>query len=157
MVRFSTIYEELLSNIRENRATFIAISKKSNSNLLYHKITELVAFTGSRHNLILQLHFPIPSKLKDIDSYGCENISVVIDKFGKKFHIFFFLGSNIEVQDAYAYEGKEGLRVTSEKGRIEILPGSIHIWCKIDGNVIKFLDWLMENQYQTTKGPGTYT
>jgi len=166
MVRFSTIYEELLSNIRENRATFIAISKKSNSNLLYHKITELVAFTGSRHNLILQLHFPIPSKLKDIDSYGCENISVVIDKFGKKFHISKetirasaskFLGSNIEVQDAYAYEGKEGLRVTSEKGRIEILPGSIHIWCKIDGNVIKFLDWLMENQYQTTKGAGTYT
>jgi hypothetical protein len=166
MVSFSTIYEELISNIRDNRDTFIAISKNSNSNLLYHKLAELVSFTGSRHNLLLQLHFPNPSKLNDIDSYGSENISVVIDKFRKKFYISKeairanaskFLGTRIQVHDAYAYEGKEGLRIISEKGRIEILPGSIHIWCKIDGNDMKFLDWLMENQYQTIDRPGTIT
>ncbi len=159
MVAFSTIYGELISNIRENRDIFISISSKSNLNLLYQKLTELASFTGSRHNVILQLHFPDPKKLKDIDSYGSENISVVTDKSIKKFRISTqvlrtnasrFLGSNIRVQDAYAYEGKEGLRVVSEKGRIEILPGSIHLWCKIDHNEIAFLDWLMENQYITS-------
>ena len=156
MVLFSIIYDELTWNIRENRDVFVAILNKSNFNLLYQKLAELVSFTGSRHNVILQLHFPNPEKLKDIHSYGSENISVVVDKFKKKFLIsketisdnaLGFLGREVRVLDAYAYEGKEGLRVISEKGRIEILPGSFHVWCKIDRNEIAFFDWMMRNNY----------
>jgi hypothetical protein len=104
----------------------------------------------------LQLHFPNPDKLKDVDSYGTENISVVIDKFRKRFLVskeairdnaLKFLDGKIHVLDAYAYEGKEGLRVLSEKGRIEILPGSFHLWCKIDHNEIAFFDWMMKDNY----------
>ena len=160
MVSFSTLYGELISNIRENRDIFISISSKSNLNLLYQKLTELASFTGSRHNVTLQLHFPNPNKLKDIGSYGSENISIVTDKFEKKFRISKdairlnatkYLGNDVQIQDAYTYEGKEGLRVVSEKGRIEILPGSILIWSKIGRKEITFLDWLMENQYFTTE------
>ena len=156
MILFSKIYEELVSNIGQNRDIFLRMSKSSNLNLLYQKLAELVSFTGARYNITLQLHFPNPNKLKDVDSYASENISIVVDKFVKRFRIptesirnnaSKFLGNNIRAQDAYAYEGKEGLRIVSEKGRIELLPGSVHLWCKIDCNEIKFLDWLMENQY----------
>ena len=30
-----------------------------------------------------------------------------------------------------------------DKGSIEILPGSVHLWCTIDENLKKFCDWLM--------------
>jgi hypothetical protein len=159
MVLFSVVYDELMWNIRENRDVFIAILNESKFNLLYQKLGELVSFTGSRHKVMLQLHFPNPDKLQDIDSYGRENISVVIDKFRKKFLIskeairdnaLKSLDGKIQVLEAYAYEGKEGLRVLSEKGRIEILPGSFHVWCKIDHNEVAFLDWMMENNYFPT-------
>ena len=45
------------------------------------------------------------------------------------------------------YEGKEGVRVTlAEAGRLEILPGSIHLWCNVENDRVKeYLDWLFEN------------
>jgi hypothetical protein len=154
MITFSELIEELRSNVEYNRDVFIALSK--NPNLLFKKLTELVSFTGSRHKVTLQLHFPDSKKITDIDSYGTENISVVIDKFQKKFSVpkegikrkaIDFFGTNIQIQDAYMYEGKEGLRVIMENGRIEILPGSVHLWCKLDRTVKCYVDWLMEILY----------
>ncbi|MFZ0895152.1 MAG: hypothetical protein WAZ77_11685 [Candidatus Nitrosopolaris sp.] len=159
MITFSELIDELKSNINYNRDVLYAISK--NPNLLYKKITELASFTGSRHQVALQLHFPDPNKIKDIDSYGAENISVVIDKFRRKFAVprenirrkaIESLGNEIQTQDAYMYEGKEGLRIIKEKGRIEILPGSIHLWCKVDQNVKNYVDWLMQNVYSPNTG-----
>jgi hypothetical protein len=154
MVTFSDLIEELISNVENNRDVFIALSK--NPNLLFKKLTELVSFTGSRHKVTLQLHFPDSKKITDIDSYGTENISVVIDKFQKKFSIpkedikrktVDLLGTDIEIQDAYMYEGKEGLRVIRENGRIEVLPGSVHLWCILDKSVKSYVDWLMKIVY----------
>ncbi|HET7149593.1 MAG TPA: hypothetical protein VFI73_13985 [Candidatus Nitrosopolaris sp.] len=154
MTTFTELIDELKSNINYNRDVLYAISR--NPNLLFKKITELASFTGSRHQLVLQLHFPDPNKIKDIDSYGTENISVVTDKFRRKFAVpkeaikrktIESLGNNIQVLDAYMYEGKEGLRIVKENGRIELLPGSIHLWCKVDQNVKNYVDWLMQNVF----------
>jgi hypothetical protein len=159
MITFSELIDELKSNINYNRDVLYAISK--NPNLLYKKITELASFTGSRHHVAVQLHFPDPNKIKDIDSYGTENISIVMDKFRRKFAVprenirlkaIESLGNNIQTQDAYMYEGKEGLRIIIENGRIEILPGSIHLWCKVDQNVKNYVDWLMQNIYSPNTG-----
>jgi hypothetical protein len=159
-VTFSELIDELKSNVNYNRDLLHSVSKK-NPNLLYNKLTELASFTGSRHFLVLQLHFPDPKKIKDIDSYGNENISVVIDKFRRKFTVprenirrkaIDLLGENIQIQDAYMYEGKEGLRIIRQNGRIEILPGSIHLWCKVDQNVKNYVDWLMQNIYSLNTG-----
>lgn len=160
MITFSELIDELRSNVECNRDVFIALSK--NPNLLFKKLTELVSFTGSRHQVTLQVHFPDSKKITDIDSYGTENISVVIDKFQKKFSIpkedikrkaVDLLGTDIQIQDAYMYEGKEGLRVIIENSRIEILPGSVHLWCKLDESVESFVDWLMKIVY-TPKANG---
>jgi hypothetical protein len=163
MITFSNLIEELRSNVEYNRDVFIALSK--NPNLLFKKLTELVSFTGSRHQVTLQLHFPDSKKIIDIDSYGTENISVVIDKFQKKFSVpkedikikaVDMLGTAIQIQDAYMYEGKEGLRVILENGRIELLPGSVHLWCKLDESVKNYVDWLMKIVY-TPKANGIPT
>lgn len=92
-----------------------------------------------------------------MDSYGSENVGIVVDKFRKTFPVpreqvkkkaVELLGDDARPQDAYMYEGKEGVRVVIPEGRIEILPGSVHFWCKIDVRVRSYGDWLMQNIYK---------
>ena len=55
--------------------------------MAYYKLNELSNFVGSRYNLQFEIHFPISSKVHDVENYGKENISIVIDKFRKVFPI----------------------------------------------------------------------
>jgi nuclear transport factor 2 (NTF2) superfamily protein len=75
MILFSTLIEELRSNIHNNSENLHRILKRS-PNIAYQKVNELALFTGSRYNLNLQLHFPDSKKISDIDSYGTENIGI---------------------------------------------------------------------------------
>jgi hypothetical protein len=156
MVLFSDLFEELRRNIVANSKNLQRILNRS-PNVAYQKINELAIFVGSRYNLSLQLHFPDSKKIFDIDSYGTENIGIVVDKFRRTFPIpreeikrmaIEVIGNNVQAHDAYMYEGKEGIKVILENGRMEILPGSIHLWCKVDDEKIKsYVDWLMQNVY----------
>ena len=94
----------------------------------------------------------------NIDGYGKENISIVIDKFRKTFPIqreqikqkAIDAFTNAKIIDAYMYEGKEGIKIIfndKDRSHIEILPGSFHLWIKIDKNVENFCNWLLENIY----------
>ena len=156
---FGKIMDELRDNVNSNREAIAAILKKS-PNLAYLKINELAMFVGSRHGYDLQLHFPVAGKISDIESYGTENLGIVVDKFRKAFPVprqqvkdkaVEMLGPEAKPQDAYMYEGKEGVRVVMPDGRIEILPGSVHFWCRIDDRVSKYGDWLVENLYSGGK------
>jgi hypothetical protein len=156
MVLFSDLIKELRSNILANSKNLQRILNRS-PNTAYQKVNELASFIGSRYNLSLQLHFPNSKKILDIDSYGTENIGIVVDKFRKTFPItreevkrmaIEILDNNVEAHDAYMYEGKEGVKIIFENGRIEVLPGSIHLWCKVDDEKLKnYVDWLMQNVY----------
>ncbi|HKG41813.1 MAG TPA: hypothetical protein VKA98_06720 [Nitrososphaeraceae archaeon] len=155
MVLLSTLIDELRENIDHNKNLLQLILNK-NPNKAFQKINEISLFTGSRYNVNLQLHFPDSKKIFHIESYGEENIGIVVDKVRKKFPIprqsiklkaKEIMGNNIQAQDAYMYEGKEGVKIILEKGRIEVLPGSCHFWCKIDERVKSYGDWLMKNVY----------
>ena len=155
MVLFSTLMDDLRENIDHNKNILQLILNKD-PNKAYQKINEISLFTGSRYNVNLQLHFPDSKKISYIESYGEENIGIVIDKVRKTFPIprqtikmkaIEIMGNNVQSQDAYMYEGKEGVKIIFEKGRIEILPGSCHFWCKIDERVRSYGDWLMKNVY----------
>lgn len=149
---FSNLHSDLLYNIKYHNNEIQQTLKKS-PNSAYQYVNQLSEFTGSRYNLTLNLHFPDPKKIYDVENYGKENLGLVVDKFRKKFPIprdiikqkAVELLGNVTPQDAYMYEGKEGLKILSPQGRIEILPGSIHLWCTIDDNLIKFCDWLMQH------------
>jgi len=46
------------------------------------------------------------------------------------------------------YEGKEGVKVFLDYGRIDILPHSLHVWCKFSDKVTDFCNWLLIEVYQ---------
>jgi hypothetical protein len=149
---FSKIIEDLKMNFNTNRNFFVKYSK-SNPNMIYKKINDIAQFVGSRYGIDLKLHFPDPSKIYVLDSYGSENIGIVVDRFKKNFSISRELikSKAIEtipgasVSDAYMYEGKEGVRILFNKGRLELLPGSIHIWSQIDKDVENYVNWILTN------------
>jgi len=149
---FSKIIEDLKMNFNTNRNFFVKYSK-SNPNMIYSKINDIAQFVGSRYGIDLKLHFPDPSKIYLLDSYGSENIGIVVDRLKKNFSISRELikSKAIEtipgasVSDAYMYEGKEGVRKLFNKGRLELLPGSIHIWSQIDKDVENYVNWILTN------------
>jgi hypothetical protein len=155
ILNFSAMLRELKSNIDYNRKV-LENSLKINPALAYRKINEITQFVGSRYHLNLQIHFPDRRRLFLIDTYGTENLGIVFDKHRKQFPIprenikkkALDVFTSSKAEDAYMYEGKEGVRVTIAAGRMEILPGSIHLWCNVEeGDVKDYLDWLFENVY----------
>lgn len=154
-ITFSALLQELRSNIDYNRQV-LESSLRANPGMAYQKVNEITRFVGSRYHINLQIHFPDHQRLFAIDSYGTENLGIVFDKHRKRFPIEreiikqkaleMFHAS--KAYDAYMYEGKEGVRITSAEGRLEILPGSIHLWCNVEKDRVKeFVDWLFENVY----------
>ncbi len=124
--------------------------------LAYTKITELGYEVGRKYNVKLLVNFPERGKINDFDSYGKQDLSIIIDQTKKNFPIERSiikskakeLFGDVQVQDAYMYEGKEGVKVFFKNGRIDILPHSLHVWCKFSEKVTEFCDWLFVNVYQ---------
>jgi len=108
---------------------------------------------GKRYDLVLSINFPERGKIEDFESYGTENIGMIIDRFRKTFPIQRELikskaseiFENAQIQDAYMYEGKEGVRVVLDSVRLDVLPASLHVWGKFDSKVTEFCDWLLVN------------
>ena len=150
--RFSKIMEDLKFNLDTNRI-FLEKLLKKNPGLVYSKINEIAQFVGSRYGIELRIHFPDPAKIYVFDSYGKENIGIVVDRFKKNFSLprEIIKSKAIETirdataSDAYMYEGKEGLRISFKQGRIELLPGSIHIWSIIDDEIENYVNWIFNN------------
>lgn len=153
---FSDLIRDLRFNFMGNKAVLEELARK-NSNLAFARINEIAHFVGKRYNLGLQLHFPDSRKINDFDSYGRENIGIIVDKFRKNFIISREIVKSkavasipgARVLDAYMYEGKEGVRVILKNGRIEILPGSVHIWCLIDIYIENYINWLLAEVFMS--------
>jgi len=151
----STFRKELKSNIPQ-----IRFFLKKNPGLAFTAINEIAKKVGKRYNIILSQNFPEIDKIQDSDSYGTENIGMVFQRDSRVFAIprnlvkskaIEILGK-ADVQDAYMYEGKEGVRVLQENYRLDILPASLHIWGKFDDKITKFCDWLLINCYELKPG-----
>ncbi len=149
---FTKILEDLKYNLDTNKF-FLEKFQKKNPNMVYSKLNEIAQFVGSRYGVELRLHFPDSAKILKFDSYGKENIGIVLDRFKKNFSYpreqiklkAIEMIPNATASDAYMYEGKEGVRISFKTGRIELLPGSIHIWCTIDKDIEKFVNWIFKN------------
>ena len=160
MDEFTDLLLELKNNIDVNMG-FFQRTAKQNPTLAYYKLNELSRFVGLRHGLVMEIHFPDRRKIGDFQSYGTENMSFIFDKFRKTFpigrdHIKLEatkdITGNLQIIDAYMYEGKEGLKINikdseSNLSRIDLLPGSFHLWTKIDGQIQRFGNWLLSNVY----------
>ena len=156
---FSAIIEELQKELKSNMAQIRFLVVKTPA-IAFTTINEIATEVGKKYKMSLILNFPHIGKIEDYESYGTQDISMIIDMTRKVFPIERSaikskareIFGDVKVEDAYMYEGKEGVKVFLESGRIDILPHSLHIWCKFDSKVTEFCDWLLINCYQLNPG-----
>jgi len=156
---FSTITEELQKELKSNMAQIRFLLMKSPA-VAFTTMNEIATRVGKKYKMSLLLNFPQIGKIEDYESYGTQDISMIIDMTRKVFPIKREMikskakevFGDIKVEDAYMYEGKEGVKVFFDSGRIDILPHSLHVWCKFDQKVKEYCDWLFTNCYYPKPG-----
>lgn len=154
---FSSMVIELQKELKTNLPQ-IMILLKNNPAIAYTRIIEIGKAVGKKYNIQLLVNFPQQNKINEFEYYGRRDLSLIIDRLKTNFPIEravikqkaaqVFEGASIN--DAYMYEGKEGVRVLFGEDRIDILPHSLHTWCIIDAKVAGFCDWLLANVYNRT-------
>jgi len=163
IMSFSQISHRLQKELKSNNPQIRFLLKKS-PGLAFTTINEIATNIGKKYNVKVSLNFPERGKIEDYESYGTENIGFVFTRDGKLFPIARdliklkaseILGG-IQIQDAYMYEGKEGVRVIDTEYRLDILPASLHLWGKINENIRNFCDWLFENCYEVKPGEDAF-
>lgn len=156
---FSQISSRLQEELKSNNPQIRFLLKKSPS-LAFATINEIATRIGRKYNIKISLNFPERGKIEDYESYGTENIGFVFQRDSKSFLIprdvikskALKVLESVQIQDAYMYEGKEGVRAIGLNYRLDILPSSLHIWGKINDEIANFCDWLLENCYEVKPG-----
>jgi hypothetical protein len=159
VMSFSSMIEELQKELRSNLPQIRFLLKK-NPAMAFTTLNEIATSIGKKYNIRLSLNFPERNKIEDFQSYGTENIGIVFQRNSKEFPIpremikskATEILSKAQVEEAYMYEGKEGLRVLVDDIRLDILPASLHVWGKFDKPVMDFCDWLLPNCYEIRPG-----
>ena len=155
---FSELTSDLQAQLKRDLAQIRFLLKK-NQGMAYARIVEIGKEVGKKYNIKLVVNFPKEGRIDEFDMYGKRDLSLIIDYDRKRFPIDRELIKqkaketlgDIQTEDAYMYEGKEGVRVFTDNWKIDILPHSLHIWTEFNENVTAFCDWLMENVYQMKK------
>jgi hypothetical protein len=162
IVIFSALTSELQAELKSNLPQ-IQLLLKRNPAMAYTRITEIGSLVGQKYKIQLIVNFPHRDKINEFSFYGKRDLSIIVDRQKKNFPIARSiikdkakeLFGGVQVDDAYMYEGKEGVRVTFENGRIDILPHSLHIWCYFDDKITSYCDWLLAEVYQLGKEPSS--
>jgi hypothetical protein len=99
------------------------------------------------------LNFPPGHLSPRVLGLGHRNLSVLVYRSREKFSPV----SEAEVKKVFELlnpsgfepmkRGQEGFKVRLSDGRIDCLPGGVHLWCEITPNVLRVLDWLFTNAY----------
>ena len=155
---FSELTSDLQAQLKRDLAQ-IRFMLKKNQGMAYSRIVEIGKEVGKKYNIKLIVNFPKEGRIDEFDMYGRRDLSLIIDYDRKRFPIDRELIKqkaketlgDIQTEDAYMYEDKEGVRVFTDDWKIDILPHSLHIWTEFNENVTAFCDWLMENVYQMKK------
>ena len=155
---FSELILDLQNALKKDLAQIRFLLKK-NPAMGYTRIVDIGKEVGKKYNIKLVVNFPKEGRIEEFEMYGKRDLSLIVDYERKRFPIdreqikqkaLEFLG-DVQTEDAYMYENKEGVRVFGENWKIDILPHSVHIWTEFDDKVTAFCDWLMENAYQMKK------
>jgi len=154
-VIFSEIVSDLQAELKRELAQIRFLLKK-NPAIGYSKIVEIGKNVGKKYNINLVVNFPKEGRIEEYEMYGKRDLSLIIDYEKKRFPIdrniikekAKEILEDIQIEDAYMYEDKEGVRVFTKNWKIDILPHSVHIWTEFDEKVTKFCDWLLENVYE---------
>lgn len=116
-------------------------------------INRIASEVGRRWEVFLQLNFPPGTEKSGSSGLGHRDVTMLVYRDRKKFDRV----SENEVKRAFgllnplsfdsAGFGYEGFRARLSNGRIDCLPGGVHLWCDITSEILQFLDWLFTNAY----------
>jgi len=119
----------------------------------YEIINRIAADVGTKWGLFIQLNFPPGQSKFSPSGLGHRNVTMLVFRDRKKFTNV----SESEVKQAFdplnptaidnAGFGYEGFRVKFSDGRIDCLPGGVHLWCETTPQVLEVLDWIFVNAY----------
>jgi len=155
---FTEVVTDLQNQLKKDLAQIIFLLKK-NPATGYARIVEIGKEVGKKYNIKLIVNFPKEGRIEEFEMYGKRDLSLIVDYDRKRFPIDRetikqkakeILGE-VQTEDAYMYENKEGVRVYTKNWKIDILPHSVHIWTEFNEKVTEFCDWLMENAYEMKK------
>src|SRR2546422_3043586 len=109
----------------------------------YEIINRIASDVGTKWGVFLQLNFPPGQSNVNSPNLGHRNLTMLVFRDRKKFtnvsesdvkHAFDQL--NPTAIDSVGF-GYEGFRVRLSSGRIDCLPGGIHLWCEITPQVLE--------------------
>ena len=155
---FSELISDLQTELKKNMPQIRFLLKK-NPGIGYTRIVEIGKEVGKKYKIKLIVNFPKEGRIEEFEMYGKRDLSLIVDYERKRFPIdreiikekAAEMLEDVQTQDAYMYENKEGVRVFTKNWKIDILPHSVHIWTEFDEKVTAFCNWLMENAYQMKK------
>ena len=148
----SWIIRDLWSTLesRQNQyAPFLATNKVR----AFEVINGIAYEVGQRHQVLLQLNFPPGQHGLDLNTLGHRDLSLIIHRGREKFGGV----SETEAKNIFlpleprSFEAinrdQEGFKVQLSNGRIDCLPGAVHLWCEITPEILGVLDGLFTKTF----------
>jgi hypothetical protein len=155
----SWIIKDLWKNLELRKSEYANLLKDDNDRITAFGILNRIASdVGTKWGVFLQLNFPPGHPRFSSSNLGHGNLTMLVFRDRKKFMNV----SESEIRHAFdplkptaidaAGFGYEGFRVRLSNGRIDCLPGGVHLWCEITPEVLDVLDWLFTNAYGMKQG-----
>ena len=150
----SWIIKDLWRNLELRQSEYANFMNDNDRITAYAIINRIASDVGAKWNVFIQLNFPPGQSKFSSLGLGHRNLTVLVFRDRKKFIDV----SESEVKHAFdplnpttidsAGFGYEGFKVKFSDGRIDCLPGGVHLWCEITPQVLEVLDWLFTNAYE---------
>ena len=149
----SWIIKDLWKSLNLHKSEYTNLLNDQDRIRAYEIINRIGSDVGTRWGVFLQLNFPPGQSSVTSSDLGHRNLTMLVFRDRKKFANV----SESEAKRAFdsldpigidaAGFGYEGFRVRLSNGRIDCLPGGVHLWCEITPKVLAVLDWLFANAY----------
>ncbi len=151
----SWIVRDLWSSLEARQADYATLL--DTDKIRAFEIISGIAFDiGQRYGVLLQLNFPPGRYSPRLSGLGHRDLSILVQRGREKFETV----SEAEVKEVFAKlgplrfeaakRGQEGFKAQFSDGRIDCLPGGVHLWCEITPEILDVLDWLFTNAYGLT-------
>jgi len=149
----SWIIKDLWNSLELRQAEYAHLMKDDDKITAYEILNRIASDVGTKWGVFLQLNFPPDQTSFSLSGLGHRNLTILVFRDRKKFTNV----SESEVKRAFdrlnpiaidnAGFGYEGFRVKLSNGRVDCLPGGVHLWCEITPDILRVLDWLFTNAY----------
>lgn len=149
----SWIIKDLWRSLELRESEYENLLVEDDRIVAFEIINRIASDVGTKWGVFLQLNFPPGQAGFKSSDLGHRNLTMLVFRDRKKFASV----SESEVRQAFdplsptaidsAGFGYEGFRVRLSKGRIDCLPGGVHLWCEITPEILRVLDWLFTNAY----------